>query len=87
MRNGAQDYLVKGEVSGGLLSRSIRYAIERKQAEEALIASEAELRALFAGMMDAVIVYDADGRYVKIAPTNPGQPLPSSGYYAGQNCA
>ncbi len=44
---------------------------ERKQAEEKLATSEAELRALFATMTDVVIVYDADGRYVKIAPTNP----------------
>ncbi|MBA4379653.1 MAG: hypothetical protein C0393_03025 [Anaerolinea sp.] len=44
---------------------------ERKQAEEALTASEAELRALFASMTDVVIIYDVDGRYVKIAPTNP----------------
>ena len=33
--------------------------------------SESELRALFASMNDAIIVYDKDGRYVRIAPTNP----------------
>ena len=44
---------------------------ERKQAEEKLAASEAELRALFVSMTDVVVIYDADGRYVKIAPTNP----------------
>ena len=44
---------------------------QRKQAEEKLAASEAELRTLFASMTDAVIVLDADGHYVKIAPTNP----------------
>ena len=43
---------------------------ERKQAQDNLAASEAELRALFAAMTDVVIVYNADGRYLKIAPTN-----------------
>jgi diguanylate cyclase (GGDEF)-like protein len=33
---GAQDYLVKGQGDGNLLTRSLRYAIERKRAEERL---------------------------------------------------
>ncbi|WP_019500029.1 response regulator [Pseudanabaena sp. PCC 6802] len=33
MQEGAQDYLVKGQVNGNMLARSMRYAIERKQAE------------------------------------------------------
>ena len=36
VREGAQDYLVKSEAHGSLLGRAIRYAIERKQAEEKL---------------------------------------------------
>jgi serine phosphatase RsbU (regulator of sigma subunit) len=35
VRAGAQDYLVKGEVAGDMLHRVIRYAIERRGAEEA----------------------------------------------------
>jgi len=34
IQNGAQDYLIKGQVDGSMLSRSIRYAIERHQAGE-----------------------------------------------------
>ena len=40
MRQGAQDYLVKGQVDSNSLIRSIRYAIERNKIEEALRESE-----------------------------------------------
>lgn len=43
---GAQDYLVKGQVTGYLLIRSIRYAAERKRVGEALQRALDELRAL-----------------------------------------
>ncbi|MGH7231968.1 MAG: sensor histidine kinase [Nitrospiraceae bacterium] len=44
---------------------------EQKRTERALRASEEELRAIFRSMSDVVLVLDARGRYVKIAPTNP----------------
>jgi PAS domain S-box-containing protein len=49
----------------------VRDVTERKWAEERLRASEAELRALFGAMTDVMLVLDAEGRYLKIAPTNP----------------
>src|SRR6266545_2937641 len=33
--------------------------------------ADAELEALFAAIDDVILVLDAEGRYVKIAPTNP----------------
>jgi len=38
LRQGAQDFLTKGQVGGRLLGRAIRYAMERKQAERQLKA-------------------------------------------------
>jgi PAS domain S-box-containing protein len=36
VKEGAQDYLVKGEVVGNVVMRAARYAIERKQAKDAM---------------------------------------------------
>jgi PAS domain S-box-containing protein len=43
MQVGAVDYLVKGQINPSLLERTIRYAIERKQAEDALQRARDEL--------------------------------------------
>lgn len=44
---------------------------KRKQMEEALRASENELRGIFAVMKDIIMEIDSKGKYLKIAPTNP----------------
>jgi len=43
VRQGAQDYLVKGETDGNALFRAIRYAAERKKVQEALRQAHDEL--------------------------------------------
>jgi phosphoserine phosphatase RsbU/P len=45
VHEGAQDYLIKGEVDGQLLVRAMRYAIERKQMSQQLAHYADELRA------------------------------------------
>ncbi len=44
VREGAQDYLIKGQLSGSNLVRSLRYAIERKRAERERIRMAEQLR-------------------------------------------
>jgi len=63
---GAQDYLVKGSVTGPLLVRSLRYAAERKRAEEELSESEARLRAILDNSPNLVFLKDTQGRYLHI---------------------
>jgi PAS domain S-box-containing protein len=46
-------------------AREIALGIKRKQAEIALQASEAELRALFSAMPDPLLVVDAEGRILR----------------------
>jgi PAS domain S-box-containing protein len=47
MEAGAADYLVKGSIDPDLLERTVRYALARAEAEEALRASEARHREMF----------------------------------------
>ncbi|MGE5816875.1 MAG: ATP-binding protein [Deltaproteobacteria bacterium] len=46
VERGAQDYLIKGQVDGHLLARSLRYALQRHRAEEALKERNRELMIL-----------------------------------------
>ena len=61
VREGAQDYLVKGSFDGRLLLRSIRYAIERKRSEEALRHSQATVRAIFENSLDGIVIFERTG--------------------------
>jgi two-component system, cell cycle sensor histidine kinase and response regulator CckA len=59
---GAQDYLVKGNMDPNALVRAVRYAVERGRGTEGIIRSEARLRAILEGALDAVVGVRIDGR-------------------------
>ncbi len=75
--------LVEGEAIGRVMT--FRDVTAHTKMEQALAASEAELRALFASMYDVVIVIDRDGVYRKIAPTNPSLLYKSPQELLGKN--
>jgi PAS domain S-box-containing protein len=56
VREGAQDYLIKGQLDGRLLDRCIRYSIERNRAQEALSESEKKYRLLINNAKESIIV-------------------------------
>jgi len=61
VREGAQDYVAKGELPGLSLTRVLRYAIERKQAERALREGEERLQAVVRNAPINLFVLDQHG--------------------------
>jgi two-component system, cell cycle sensor histidine kinase and response regulator CckA len=69
VRDGAQDYLVKGQVDGQHLYQSIRYAIERQRVETELRQSEAQFRQLAENIKEAFIIVElGTGRSLYVSP-------------------
>lgn len=58
-----------------------------RNADEALRTNEATLRALFAAMTDVILVYNSEGRYIEIAPTNPSNLYRASSDMLGKTVA
>jgi PAS domain S-box-containing protein len=74
VQDGAQDYLVKGQVTGDLLVRSMRYAIERKRSAMALqmAATENLLQAqAIASASDGILICDPNQPDDPVIYTNP----------------
>jgi PAS domain S-box-containing protein len=75
MREGAQDYLIKGQIDGNLLVRSMRYAIERErllrvhqQAEKALEASREYALNIIDSSLDMIIAVDREWKIIEFNP-------------------
>jgi len=70
VKEGAQDFLVKDRVNADLLTRSIAYAIERKQAEQELAESEARFRTLAESSPLAIFVSHNNKKHDEILLVN-----------------
>lgn len=68
VQKGAQDYLTKEQLDGKLLARSIRYAIERKRAEEVLRESETRFRTLIQAAPGVIVCLSPEGRILEFNP-------------------
>ncbi|MFP5213307.1 MAG: response regulator, partial [Acidobacteriota bacterium] len=66
MRAGAADYLIKGQIEASLLDRSIRYAVERRRAEEAVRNSELHFRRLVETMNEGLAEFDENGCFTYV---------------------
>ena len=64
VQEGAQDYLVKGQINSDLLVRTIRSAIERKRAEETVRAQAL----IFENIHDSIVMTDLEGNIIRWNP-------------------
>jgi diguanylate cyclase (GGDEF)-like protein/PAS domain S-box-containing protein len=68
LQEGAQDYLLKGQIETRGLLRSLRYAIERKAMEEALFAEKERAQVTLNCIGDAVVCTDISGDITFLNP-------------------
>src|SRR6188768_2600250 len=66
MELGAADFLVKSEINGEKLERSIRYAIERTENMRALAESEEKYRNIFESSRDMIYITDEAGNFLDV---------------------
>ena len=69
VRLGAQDYIVKGQITTQLLVRTIRYAIERSQTFQMLRESERRFRAIFDSSFQLTKLLTPEGVVLEVNET------------------
>ena len=62
LQEGAQDYLIKGQIETRGLLRALRYAVERKSMEEALFVETERAQVTLKSIGDAVVCTDVSGK-------------------------
>jgi diguanylate cyclase (GGDEF)-like protein/PAS domain S-box-containing protein len=78
MQEGAQDYLIKGQIEPRELVRALRYAVERKIIEETLFAEKERAQVTLDSIGDAVMCTDVSGNITflnSVAEKMTGWPL------------
>ena len=65
-QSGVADYLLKGHINGPLVERSIRYAIERKKTEAALLQAQLFAQATVDALPENIAVLDGEGTIVAV---------------------
>ncbi|SPE52466.1 putative PAS/PAC sensor protein [Verrucomicrobia bacterium] len=61
---GAQDYLVKSQLTPSWLERSIRYAMERHRVDTALLDAEQKYHTVFDHLVEGIFQTTPEGRYL-----------------------
>ena len=61
---GAQDYLVKSQLTPAWLERSLRYAIERHRMDRALLEAEEKYHSVFDHLVEGIFQTTPEGRYL-----------------------
>ena len=56
---GAQDYLIKGEFDSQMLSKTVRYAVERRQVQNVLRENEQRLKIVLDSILTGIVISDA----------------------------
>lgn len=64
LSSGARDYVVKHQITGPWLERSIRYAVERHRMDQALLEAEERYHSIFDHLVEGIFQTTPEGRYL-----------------------